>query len=1101
MKTYKKIIGLLILTLFFQVALLATNRVTTDFGDAWKFRKTALSSSAPNFDDSAWETVRIPHTWNAFDAQDGGGNYARTTGWYRKKIMWNDAFTGKRVYLEALAASLKADCYVNGTLIYTHKGGYNAFRFDITDFLSTSGETTIAIKVDNSKIDDIAPLSGDFSFIGGLYRKIFLVIADPVHVDLDDCGSNGLYLTTTEVSSVSAKLEIRAKVVNQSSIDKTVDLKAVLKNPDTFDAIPQISNPRFDKATMHPGGEVAKVQEANITIPAGGSYEFKKQIIVNNPHLWDGMEDPYRYCVDFTINEGSLTLDAVSDYVGFRYFYADDTGFYLNGRLYPLRGVNRHQDWKDMGYAVTENEHNIDFGMIYEIGANTVRMAHYPQDPYFHELFDRYGIIVWVEIPFVDKPGNNREAFWETTKLQLKEMIRQRYNRPSIIFWGLQNEVSTSTYNDIMPAKMAEWHAFVKEEDPTGRLTAQAQAGTERPGWTTDVFGQNRYPGWYQSGTYGAYLDAQRDKYMLNDVRLPIGLSEYGAGGNPSQHEIITLSGTDVPGAPYGHNQPFHPEEYQSLIHELAIKDITSRTWVWGTYVWNMFDFASDSRSEGEQPGINDKGLVTHDRNLKKDAFYIYKANWNNSEPTVYIASRRFLERQTATTPVKVYTNCAEVELFVNGVSQGKRQRNIQNCGILEWASIPLPNRGAGDEGNNIIVAKAMFNATECSDEVIWKRRSSTSTVLTSAKLLIDNITKKISLTESIDAANIQTDISASDGASFVLVASDGSTPITSGNVIPGMKLVVTAEDGATKAIYEFVVLHIAYKKDASADAQENSTNTPDKAVDGDVSTRWASPNNATVSAPHWFEVDLGQDYVLNRIAIQWFNSAANNRAYKYNVLAKRNETTDYVTVINRSSNTQTDLVSDPIDNKIGRYVKVNITGSTSSSAYSYPSIYEVQVNGWMITSTAYSIDFTQRTISVPYNAENIDVSEFLNNITFLGNHTHRVESSAYYLVEGAQLIITDSDGNNTAFTIHLITETSTSTQKTRAFSVSNHDDTLTVTLMKGGAGIVEITDINGRQLVNRSMEKEISFQFPKNVYVVKVTSEDNTSIVKYKMK
>jgi hypothetical protein len=1102
MNLYRKLIFAAALAILFQFALLAANRTVTDFGGSWKFGKTISGGSSPTFDDSSWETVNIPHTWNKTDAQDGGGNYVRTTYWYRKKLAWSDAFAGKRVYVEALAASLHAVCYVNGTKVATHKGGYNAFRFDVTDYLTQGGETTIAISVNNASQDDIAPLSGDFSVIGGLYRKIFLVVADPVHVDLDDCATNGLYLTTTEVSASSAKLEVRAKVVNQSSAAKTVNLKAVLKNPDTFDEIPQIPHPRFSVAAMKPGGTVETMQDNNVTVPAGGSYEFKKQITVTNPHLWNGLTDPYRYQVDFTVSEGTETLDAVSDYVGLRNFRADNTGFYLNGQLYPLRGVNRHQDWKDMGYAISENEHNIDFGMIYEIGANAVRMAHYPQDPYFHELFDKYGVVVWVEIPFVDKPGSDRDAFWATTKLQLQEMIRQRYNRPSIIFWGLQNEVSTSTYNDIMPAKIAEWCQFVKEEDPTGRLTTQAQAGTERPNWTTDVFGQNRYPGWYQSGTYGTYLDGERSKYVLDGVQLPIGLSEYGAGGNPFQHEIPTLSGTTVPSAPYGHQQPFHPEEYQSLIHELAIKDINARNWVWGTFVWNMFDFASDSRAEGEQPGINDKGLVTHDRQLKKDAFFIYKANWS-AEPTIYIASRRFTTRETATTPVKVYTNCPEAELFVNGVSQGKKQRTAANAGILEWTGIELPNRGAGDEGNNTIVAKGVIDGTEYTDMVVWKRKLSASIDLSSTTLFIDNTTRKISLTVQVDAANIQQVITAANAATFALVAEDGVTPVTSGSVAPGMKLLVTAEDGETKATYEFVVLHIAYKKTATADAQENTTNTPAKAVDGDMTSRWAAPNNATASAPHWLEVDLGQDYILNRIAIQWYNSATNSRAYKYTVLAKKSGETAYTTVVNRSSNTQTELVSDAIDDAAGRYVKINVTGSTNTTAYAYPSIYEVQINGWMIASSAYTIDFSQHTISVPYTDNLIDIADFLNNITFSGNETHSVDCAAYYLVEGAQLLITDSDNKVTAFTIHLENNNDIGNieSSSRYFSVTNKDDMLIIKIKDDAPAQLEIMDLTGKQLFSNKVREKATVRLPKNIYIIKISTGTDTASIKYCMK
>lgn len=1099
----RKLLCATALLIILQTALCAGNRVTTDFGEGWKFQKSASEQSAPDLEDSGWETVRIPHTWNATDAQDGGGNYARTTGWYRKKLAWNDSFTGKRIYLEALAASFKADCYVNGTLRYTHKGGYNAFRFDITDYLTAGGETTIAIQVDNRKIDDIAPLSGDFSFIGGLYRKIFLVVANPVHVDLDDCATNGLYLTATEVSAASAKLEIRAKVVNQSATDQTVNLNAVLRNPDSFDEIPQIPNPLFSVAAMHPGGVVETLQENAITIPAGGSYEFKKQITVNKPHLWNGKTDPYRYQVDFNVMEGDTKSDSVTDFVGFRFFRADNTGFYLNGKLYPLRGVNRHQDWKDMGYAISENEHNVDFGMIYEIGANAVRMAHYPQDPYFHELFDRYGIIVWVEIPFVDKPGNDREAFWETTRLQLKEMIRQRYNHPSIMFWGLQNEVSTSAYNNIMPAKIAEWCEFIKTEDPTGRLTTQAQAGTERPGWTTDVFGQNRYPGWYQSGSYGAYLDGLRGKYTLNGVQLPIGLSEYGAGGNPAQHEIPTMSGTTVPAAPYGHGRPFHPEEYQSLIHELAIKDINARQWLWGTFVWNMFDFASDSRAEGEQPGINDKGLVTHNRQLKKDAFYIYKANWNHTEPTLHIASRRFTERETAATPVKIYSNCPEVELFVNGVSQGKQQNSGNNSFILQWIAVNLPNRGVNEAGKNIITAKGFFNGAEVTDTVIWMRKLSESTEVVSEKLLIDNKEKTISLTEPVNAADIQQIITTINGATFILTASDGTTPVTQGNLSAGMKLLVTAEDGETKTVYEFVVLHIGYRKNTTADSQENTDNTPAKAVDGDLSTRWAAPGNASDNAPHWLEVDLGQDFVLNHIAIQWFNSTGNSRAYKYSVLAKKDDKTSYTSIVNRSQNTQTDLVSDTIDNFIGRYVKINVTGSTSNSTFAYPSVYEVKINGWYMTSAVYDIDFEKKTITVPCHGENIDTTTFLNNIAFSGNETHSVDCVAYYLADSAQLLISDSENTQTAFAIQLknMNTANVESPQNSKFSVSNNEDTLTITLTTLAKARVEITDLAGRILLNRTIKRAASLHLPKSTYIVKVTADGTEHTVKYIMK
>lgn len=998
----------------------ASARNKIDFGSDWKFKKTPAASSAVNIDDSSWETIVIPHTWNGFDAQDGGGNYSRTVGWYRKHLQWDSSMEGKSVYIELLAASLQAEVFLNGTSLGIHKGGYNAFRFDLTKFLQ-KGDNLIAIKVDNRYADDIAPLSGDFSFMGGIYRKISLIITDPLHVDLDDFGSNGLYLTTSKVSSSSADIEIKANVVNSGRSSRKVILSAVFKSPDEFEEIAEIPKPLFDVAGMTSGTTQIRI-DTLLEIPAGGEFLFKRNLTIRNPRLWNGKSDPYRYQVLFKVIENNNTIDEITDHVGFRYFSVDETGFYLNGKLYPLRGVNRHQDWKNLGYAISEREHRADFGMIYEIGANAVRMAHYPQDPYFHELFDKYGIIVWVEIPFVDKPGTNREAFWLTTKLQLKEMIRQRYNHPSIIFWGLQNEVSTSSYNDIMPEKVSEWHQFVKEEDPTGRLTAQAQAGTARPNWTTDVFGQNRYPGWYQSGTYGDYLDNIRSKYTLNGIKLPIGLSEYGAGGNPGQHSNELPSGTTVPPSStgMGNKGAWHPEEYQSLIHELAIKTIEERPWIWGTFVWNMFDFASDSRSEGNQPGINDKGLVTHDRKIKKDAFYAYKAIWNQT-PMVYITSRRYSVREEQSTPVTVYTNCDSVRLYVNDQLSGTIKRTNRNLGILKWNDILLPNVETPDNKNNgvnKVIALGFKNGKTYSDTVIWNCTLSSVSIVSSTTHSVDNILYTIALNDKLlTVENCKQYIHIPTGASYHIQTTDGQI-LTQGNISAGMQLVVTAENTKNTTIYTFIVQHIAYKKGIIANASQ-SGNPPSNVLDGNTSTRWAAPNNASSGSPHYVIIDLEQDYVLNNIAIYWYNDSNNSRAYKYTVSIRKDGESSYSTIVNRSNNTQTEWVNDNIANATGRYIKVNITGSTNSSIYSYPSIWEVQLYGWMISSNVYTIDLANRTICIPEPESILETDEFVKNISFQGNLTYVVSSGAYYITDGATLTITDSGGKETLFTIY----------------------------------------------------------------------------------
>jgi hypothetical protein len=993
----------------------ANGRVKTDWGAGWKFNYTIQNiPAAADYDDSAWGTVDIPHTWNATDAQDGGGNYLRSVGWYRKSIPWDASYEGKRIYLELLAASLQAECFVNGASAGTHKGGYNAFRFDITELL-TDSNNVIVIKVDNRTTQDIIPLSGDFSVFGGIYRSLFLIVAEPVHVDLNDSGSNGLYLTTSDVSTASAKLEIKARVVNESSQAQTVNLRAVLRHPDTFEAIAEIPNPIFDPEAMKPGGDaIETLEETGITIPAGDSYEFKRQVTVDNPHLWDGKTDPYRYLVDFTVADGNAVIDSVSDYVGFRFFSADNTGFYLNGRHYPLRGVNRHQDWKDKGYAISKQEHDADFGMIYEIGANAVRLAHYPQDPYFHELFDKYGIVVWVEIPFVDKFGSDTAQFMATTRTQLREMIRQRYNRPSILMWGLQNEVSTGSYDAQMSQMIPSLNNLAHAEDPS-RLTVQAQAGADRSNWTTDLFAKNQYPGWYQSGTVGSYMDGYRNKHSVNGKYHPVGLSEYGAGGNIDHHEIFT----GVPNTAVTTTSQWHPEEYQSKVHEQSIRDIASRNWIWGTFVWNMFDFASDSRNEGAKPGINDKGLVTHDRKVKKDSFYAYKANWSH-EPTVYIASRRFIDRETEVTPVTVYSNGESVELFVNGVSQGTKAKTASNCGILTWDNVALPNKGAAgsEAAQNTIVAKTTIDNTEHSDTVVWNQ------------------------------------------------------------ILP---------DPATQ--------HIALNKPATADATENATNTPDKAVDGNLTTRWAAPNNATATAPHWWEVDLGKNYILNKIAVQWFDSETNHRTYRYTVTAKKSGETAYTSIVNRSNNDQLGLATDVIADETGRYVRINITGTKENNAYNYPSIYEVQIYGWTIESTAYTIDYSAATITVPSSGEQLLQDTFLSNITFSGSGTHRIESDASSIVNGDRLVVTDINGKETPFTIRIVTSGIASVNKPAPVVLSNTGERIHIRLQEGTSAYLQISDMTGKRIVSQRVGESFSYTLPLGVYLIEV---DKTWKVKY---
>lgn len=524
---------------------------------------------------------------------------------------------------------MQCEVFVNGQSVGIHKGGYTAFRFDVTDKL-IAGENLIAVTVSNVKTQDIAPLSADFNFYGGIYREVNLVSVPEVHVDMMDYGSSGLYLMMTDVSEESATLTIKSNIVNDSDKTKTVTVKATLKEPETFEEVEYVENLDFDINDMI-SGEIIEIVSENVTIPANDKYNFNKVITVDNPKLWNGRSYPFRYQVVLEIIENDKTIDDVSSYIGFRYFeVTKEGGFFLNGKSYPLRGVSRHQDWKNKGNAISKKEHDIDFGYIYELGVSSIRLAHYPHSNYFYELCDRYGLVVWAEIPFVNHVGSSAN-FLDVTKNQLIELIRQQYNRASICIWGLQNEVELS-YNTYMLHIMKILNDTAHQEDPT-RLTAQATHHSGARYWDADLLAWNTYPGWYS----GTTIKANMDDYQ-NNYHMPIGISEYGYGGNVNQHEEYPYRGTT---GVFPEGQ-WHPVEYQNLQHELAVKEVTdpNRNGIWCAYIWNMFDFASDYRNEGSQPGMNDKGLITYDRSIKKDVFYLYKANWNQKDKFVHLTSK-----------------------------------------------------------------------------------------------------------------------------------------------------------------------------------------------------------------------------------------------------------------------------------------------------------------------------------------------------------------------------------------------------------------------------------------------------------------------------
>ncbi len=657
-----------------------------DMCEGWRFGGEALDAlevTDISYDDSTWELVDVPHTWNIKDAEDGGNDYLRTAFWYRKVLEYDEKFEGNKIFLEFNGVNQKTDLYVNGKHVpynggdeYTHKGGYTAFRFDITDLL-VRGKNILAVRVDNRHDEAIAPISADFNMCGGIYRRVYLVVVDKLHFDLENNGSSGLFLTTPNVRSMNepenlGTVDIRTTLVNDGDEDKCITLKVQLEGDNAPEAVTE-----------------------KITVPAGKSVDFERTVRVEKPHLWQeigyergrkSQDVGYRYTVNVSISDGDAVLDSVSDKVGFRYFYVDkDTGFYLNGKSHPLRGVNRHQFYKGMGNALTEAQHEEDIEIIKELGVNAVRLCHYPHTDYFYDLCDENGIVLWTEIPLVNALGESAD-FEKNTRRQLVELIRQQYNRPSVIFWGLQNEIGNgaNSASSFINAKQLVYglDELAHSEDNSGRYTTQAinrdyamnQRGTadysdfaNNIGWKSDIAAWNIYPGWYPDKNFTGNFEQLMDRKASFDDR-PMGISEYGWGANVNQHELypeLEKNGLLAWGQ-------WHPEEYQSIMHEQALEYINKHDCLWATFVWVLFDFAVDSRNEGGQIALNDKGLVTGDRKIRKDSFYLYKANWNKTEPFTHITSSRYARRDSADTYVKVYSNCDSVTLIVNGVNIGE---------------------------------------------------------------------------------------------------------------------------------------------------------------------------------------------------------------------------------------------------------------------------------------------------------------------------------------------------------------------------------------------------------------------------------------------
>lgn len=583
--------------------------------------------------------VDLPHTWNAQDALSGKPDYKRGIGNYDKKLFIRSEWKGKRLFLRFEGANCVSNVFINGKQIGEHRGGYGAFIFEITDKVNYGKNNTVLVRVNNGEQLDVMPLVGDFNFYGGICRDVHLLVTEDICISPLDYASPGVYLFQQHVGEKQAAVLARINLSNGTEHPRQATLRLQVKEGD------KVVYQADKKVTVAPHTSV-QPEEMSFTLL--------------NPRLWNGREDPFMYQTVITLVKDGKEIDKVEQPLGLRYYATDaDRGFFLNGKHLPLHGVCRHQEWAEVGNALRPMHHEEDTRLMLEMGVNAIRLAHYPQATYMYDLMDRNGIVTWAEIPFVgpggyaDKGFVDQPSFRKNGKEQLKEMIRQHFNHPSICFWGLFNELKENGDNPLEYIK--ELNVLAHQEDPTRPTTSASNQGGAI-NFITDNIAWNRYDGWY--GATPATLASWLDKTHQAHPEIKIAISEYGAGAS-IYHQQDSLVQTS-PGSWW------HPENWQTEYHIQNWKIISERPYVWGSFVWNMFDFGAAHRTEGDRPGINDKGLVTHDRKVKKDAFYFYKANWN-PEPMVYIAGRRSVNRVKPVTEVQIFSNCAEVTLKVNG--------------------------------------------------------------------------------------------------------------------------------------------------------------------------------------------------------------------------------------------------------------------------------------------------------------------------------------------------------------------------------------------------------------------------------------------------
>ncbi len=662
----------------------AEAREVTPFNNGWEFKKgpflTDAMQTAARW-NADWEQVNVPHTWNADDMQKKTNSFYAGVAYYRKHYVFPESLEGKRLFLRFEGVGACAEVYVNGYLVGTHKGAYSAFVCEIGSQVRLGEENEIVVKADNAARPDVIPVNHAlFGVYGGIYRPVWLIVTEPCNIVVNDCASPGVYITQKNVSKHSADVSVRVKLDNATLAPAALELENAIYTRE---------------------GKLVKVHRQSFELTPQGVQSYVSDFKISHPHLWQGREDPYLYKVVSRLKQDGQVIDEVIQPLGLRKYEAvAGKGFFLNGKKYPMYGVTRHQDWWGMGSALTNREHDFDLEQIMEVGATTVRFAHYQQSDYIYSRCDTLGLIIWVEIPFVNRVTGQE---WDNVHQQMRELIRQSFNHPSIYVWGIHNEVYHP--HGYTAALTQSVHDLCKLEDPDRYTVAVNGYGhAEHPvNGNTDIQGMNRYFGWYEKKIQDIkpWIEKMEKEYPWQRLML----TEYGADAN-IEHQ------TELLGDALNWGSDFYPETFQTKTHEYQWGVISQHPYILASYLWNMFDFAVPQWKRGGVDARNMKGLITFDRKIRKDAFYWYKANWSK-EPVLYLTQRRNTERERRETSVTVYSNLGTPRVFLNGRElDGVRKGYTDVHYIFDQVTLA--------EGRNVLRAVIVSDGKEYTDEIVW---------------------------------------------------------------------------------------------------------------------------------------------------------------------------------------------------------------------------------------------------------------------------------------------------------------------------------------------------------------------------------------------